>query len=501
MSMTSQSSQYFEQVAGQWDSLRSGYFSEGVRAAAIAKAYLRPEMTVADVGSGTGFMAAGLAPLVSKVIVLDGSAAMLEVARKNLAAFENIVYQQADGEALTLADESVDAVFANMYLHHCVDPLAAVREMTRILKPGGRLVITDADAHNHTWMKTEMADVWPGFERDQIRGWFREAGLVNTIVDCTGQDCCAESENPQVTDAQGRTARISVFVAAGTRRVAMRDQVQAAYSATAQNGGGCGCSTTAPAATVPFQSGNSGCCSPAPAPVQTTLDYKFYSAEELSIVPPEASEISLGCGNPTAFANLKPGEVVLDIGSGGGLDSFLAAGKVGPTGKVIGVDMTPAMLERARKAAQKSGITNVEFRQGHAEALPVNDQTVDVILSNCVINLCEDKGLVFREAFRVLKPGGRLEVSDVVTSAAFPLAARQNAGDWSACVSGALPEAEYLDLMTQAGFKNIRVRRSAAAGEVDGVKVYSAIVSADKTGTAGYTVLPETFGQTPSCCG
>jgi HAD superfamily hydrolase (TIGR01509 family) len=215
--MTSASSNYFEQVAGRWDSLRSAYFTEVVRCAALEKAHLRPEMTVADVGAGTGFMAAGLAPLVEKVIVLDGSQAMLDVARKNLAEFKNVEYHQADGLSLPLLDESVDAAFANMYLHHCVDPLAAIREMARSLKPGGCLVITDMDAHNHTWMKAEMADVWLGFERRQVERWFQQAGLVDVSLDCTGQSCRAESGNPAITDEKDRSAEISVFIAVGDR--------------------------------------------------------------------------------------------------------------------------------------------------------------------------------------------------------------------------------------------------------------------------------------------
>jgi ubiquinone/menaquinone biosynthesis C-methylase UbiE len=207
-----------------------------------------------------------------------------------------------------------------------------------------------------------------------------------------------------------------------------------------------------------------------------------YSPIELSAAPQEAAQISLGCGNPLALARLVEGEVVLDIGSGGGLDAFLAAGKVGPTGRVIGVDMTPEMLERARASAVKSHIRNVEFRQGYAEALPAGDGEVDVIISNCVINLTEDKGHVFQEAFRVLKPGGRLEVSDVVTSGSLPIELRESAEGWAECVTGALPEQEYLDLMTQAGFQNIHARRSTSTGEIAGTSVYSIIASAVKPG-------------------
>jgi ubiquinone/menaquinone biosynthesis C-methylase UbiE len=180
------------------------------------------------------------------------------------------------------------------------------------------------------------------------------------------------------------------------------------------------------------------------------------------------------------MAALKPGEVVLDIGSGGGLDSFLAAARVGPTGRVIGVDMTPDMLERARASALRNQIANVEFRQGYAEEMPVADGEVDVVISNCVINLTEDKGHVFREAFRVLKPGGRLEVSDMVTSGPVPIELRESAAGWSECVTGALPEQEYLDLMAQAGFENVTTRRSVSMGEAMGISVYSVIASAQK---------------------
>jgi SAM-dependent methyltransferase len=205
-----------------------------------------------------------------------------------------------------------------------------------------------------------------------------------------------------------------------------------------------------------------------------------YSSAEISAIPARAAEISLGCGNPTAMANLREGEVVLDIGSGGGLDAFLAAKKVGGNGRVIGVDMTPAMLDRARETAQRNGYENVQFLEGYAEKLPVEDGTVDVIISNCVINLTEDKGQVFREAFRVLKVGGRLEVNDMVFGGALPVSARYSANGWSECISGALPEPEYVDLVKQAGFTEISVRRSTSGGRALGVPVYSAQFSARK---------------------
>ena len=279
MTMTQSSSQYFEKIAGEWDAIRSGYFTEAVRETAIAKAYLRPEMVVADVGSGTGFMAAGLAPLVQKIHVLDGSASMIAVAKKNLVNLGNkIEYHVADGQYLPLPDNSQDAVFANMYLHHCADPLAAIQEMVRILKPGGRLIITDMDTHSYEWLKAEMADVWMGFERTQIKDWYRQADLVNLVVDCTGQSCCAESSNGSLTDEQGRSAKISIFVASGTKRLTMRENVQQAYTSTAVNGKTCNC-----------DSQNGSCCSGEPGQSVKNLEFNTgYSPEDKAAVPPEA---------------------------------------------------------------------------------------------------------------------------------------------------------------------------------------------------------------------
>jgi ubiquinone/menaquinone biosynthesis C-methylase UbiE len=464
MTTTNPSAPYFEKVAGKWDDLRSGYFTEAVREAAFQKAYLHPDMVVADVGAGTGFVTEGLAPLVKHIHVLDGSPHMLEVAKKNLAHFKNVEFYVADGLVLPLQEASLDAAFANMYLHHCPDPLSAIREIVRLLRPGGRLVITDMDTHTFEWLKTEMADLWLGFDRTQIRKWFEEAGLVNVVVDCTGQNCQSDCKS-----GTGEHADISIFVASGTKRVSAHESVQASYAAQAL-GKSCGCS-------------DSSCCSPGLISLDEigTVDWNSnYSPSEKSEIPSEAAEISLGCGNPIAVAGLKKGEIVLDIGSGGGIDVFLAAKRVGPTGFVFGIDMTPAMLQRARRAAKKGGYTNVKFRHGYAEKLPVQDGTIDVILSNCVINLTEDKGKVFQEAFRVLKTGGRLEVNDVVFGGPVMPEVRASASGWSECVSGALPEQEYVDLVKQAGFVDVAVRRSTSSGTAEGVPVYSVQVSAKR---------------------
>ncbi|MHB0856384.1 MAG: arsenite methyltransferase [Anaerolineae bacterium] len=181
-----------------------------------------------------------------------------------------------------------------------------------------------------------------------------------------------------------------------------------------------------------------------------------YSAEDLAAIP-EGANLGLGCGNPEAFAELRSGETVVDLGAGAGLDCFLAARAVGPTGRVIGVDMTPEMVQRARENAARHSYAQVEFRLGEIEHLPVADNTADVILSNCVINLAPDKAAVFREALRVLKPGGRLAISDTVTTAPLPEEARKDLALWSECIAGALPIGELEEIIRGAGFEQVRV--------------------------------------------
>ncbi|PKO21996.1 MAG: hypothetical protein CVU38_11760 [Chloroflexi bacterium HGW-Chloroflexi-1] len=514
MSMTQTSADYFARVASTWDELRARYFTEALREAAIAAAYLRPEMTVADVGCGTGFMAAGLAPAVSRVYALDGAPAMLDVARRNLSDHRNVVFQQTDGSTLPLPDASVDAVFANMYLHHCPDPAAAIREMARVLRPGGRVIITDMEAHPYDWFREEMADEWLGFERPQVRAWLHAAGLVNVIVDCSGECCATGRLDPTQADSAERGVQIEVFLARGTRRApGVQEAVQTDYGAVAVAGSSC---CTSESAATP-----ASCCS-APAEGDAEVESRLrgegtiqygvggYSAEELADLPAEAASISLGCGNPAAMAALRPGQVVLDIGSGGGIDAFYAARRVGPTGRVIGLDMTPAMIERARRSAAGAGLGQVEFRLGQAEAMPVEDGTVDVVLSNCVINLCEDKGKVFEEAYRVLKEGGRLTISDMVTDGPLPMHVHAHPELWSGCLHGALPEREYLDLVAQAGFRDIRATRSGLGGQVEGVGVYSLSVVAHKGACSeperdapAFDVIPLTASGAPNtiCCG
>jgi arsenite methyltransferase len=202
--------------------------------------------------------------------------------------------------------------------------------------------------------------------------------------------------------------------------------------------------------------GERGCCGSASSrsacdPVTGNL----YAAEETTALPEEAVRASLGCGNPTALAQLRPGEVVLDLGSGGGIDVLLSAQRVGPTGKAYGLDMTDEMLTLARENQRKAGASNVEFLKGAIEAIPLPDDTVDVIISNCVINLSADKDRVLAEAYRVLKPGGRFAVSDVVVRGEVPAAIRRSVELWIGCVAGALEESEYREKLAKAGFEEI----------------------------------------------
>ncbi len=197
--------------------------------------------------------------------------------------------------------------------------------------------------------------------------------------------------------------------------------------------------------------GSDGCCSP---------ESSLYPADLLATLPDGESTVSYGCGDPITLAALKPGQTVLDLGSGAGLDCFFAAKKVGETGRAIGVDMTPEMIEQARASAQRLNLMNVEFRLGYLEDLPVDANSVDVAISNCVINLAPDKALVFKEIFRVLKPGAKLAVSDIVTNGPLPETIKTSLSAWAGCIAGALDIKDYQSAMTAAGFSDIDITPS-----------------------------------------
>ncbi len=263
-------------------------------------------------------------------------------------------------------------------------------------------------------------------------------------------------------------------------------------------------------AALRVKSGGSSCCGATASGCADPITSNLYDALQAGQIPEEALLASLGCGNPTALAKLNPGEVVLDLGSGGGIDVLLSAKRVGPTGKAYGLDMTDEMLALAKENKRKAGVENAEFLKGEIEHIPLPDQSVDVVISNCVINLSADKDRVLREAFRVLKPGGRFAVSDVVTRGEMPPEIRRNVLLWVGCVAGALEENEYRSKLASVGFEQIDVEPTriyriedareflsgqnidvdAIAAQVDG-KFMSAFVRA---------VKPQQSCCGPTCC-
>jgi arsenite methyltransferase len=257
----------------------------------------------------------------------------------------------------------------------------------------------------------------------------------------------------------------------------------------------------------------SSCCGTAAASVSgcDPITSNLYDDAQLQQIPGEAVQASLGCGNPTALARLNAGEVVLDLGSGGGIDVLLSARRVGPTGKAYGLDMTDEMLALANENKRKAGAANVEFLKGEIEHIPLPDNSVDVIISNCVINLSADKDRVLSEAFRVLKPGGRFAVSDVVTRGEIPPQIRQNVLLWVGCVAGALDESEYRDKLAAARFEQIdveptRVYRVEDAREFlseKGLDVHAMAEQVDGKFMSAFVraVKPERAKTTETCCG
>ncbi|MEV6766146.1 arsenite methyltransferase [Streptomyces sp. NPDC051105] len=251
------------------------------------------------------------------------------------------------------------------------------------------------------------------------------------------------------------------------------------------------------AAAVQVTEGGTACCGPQPVEVDENFGSALYDADERDALPAEAVAASLGCGNPTAVAELREGESVLDLGSGGGIDVLLSARRVGPTGRAYGLDMTEEMLALALANAEKAGATNVEFLKGTIEAIPLPANTVDVVISNCVINLSTDKPSVFAETFRVLKPGGRIGVSDVVADDTLDAGQRAERGDYVGCIAGALSFAEYRRGLAAAGFTDIEITPTHSVA--DGM--HSAIIRAAKPTTSTVPDTAATSSADGSCCG
>jgi arsenite methyltransferase len=274
----------------------------------------------------------------------------------------------------------------------------------------------------------------------------------------------------------------------------IKDVVQQKYGEAARQARsglkpGCGCGTSA-------------CCDTDP------ITSNLYDENQAAAIPAEAMLASLGCGNPTALAELKPGEIVLDLGSGGGIDVLLSARRVGPTGKAYGLDMTDEMLALARENQQRAGLTNVEFLKGDIEHIPLPDDSVDVIISNCVINLSSDKDRVIAEALRVLKPGGRFAVSDVVVKGEVPDPVRRSMELWVGCVAGALEEASYRDKLVRAGFEGVgieptRVYRAADAKQfldAAGVSDTTALAEIDGRFMSAFIRARKPLAAAKTCC-
>jgi SAM-dependent methyltransferase len=281
---------------------------------------------------------------------------------------------------------------------------------------------------------------------------------------------------------------------------ALREQVRARYAAAATKvtSGDCGCGQPADCGC------DSGCCGGVATAEVPGFGAELYAALDRDQLPDTALLASLGCGNPTAVAELHEGETVLDLGSGGGIDVLLSAKRVGPSGKAYGLDMTEEMLALARRNAAEAGAGNVEFLKGQIEAIPLPAQAVDVVISNCVVNLSTDKPAVLRESFRVLKPGGRLGITDVVAEDRLSPADRAERGAWVGCIAGALSKGEYEAGLTAVGFVGVWVAFTHQVGE----GLHSAIIKATKptdtsqangvSASAGHAVLP--LASQPGCC-
>lgn len=428
---------YFEKHANEWDSMRESFFSDDIRQKAIAKANIKTGETAADIGAGTGYISEALNVKGVKVFAVDESPAMLKVLKEKFG--ETIETLVGTSDLIPLSESSVNHAFANMYLHHVPGPAKAIVEMVRIVKPGGSVVITDLDEHSFEFLRTEQNDRWMGFKRSDIKDWFLKAGLTNVTVESTDENCCSDST------CGCTSAKISVFIAHGQKPTSdlkfdadsIKASVSSIYSDIAKS--------------------NSSCCGPKKScgcSNDSTYNSFAKSYKDQPGYNPDA-DLNLGCGIPTDVANIKQGEVVVDLGSGAGNDCFVARSLVGETGRVIGVDFTDAMLEKAKANNKKMGYNNVEFVKGDIEMMPIENGIADVILSNCVINLVPDKQKAFNEMFRILKSGGRFCISDIIVEGQMPEDVRKSAALYAGCISGAVAKSSYIEYIRNSGFTNI----------------------------------------------
>lgn len=415
---------------------------------AVNSSYPHPQMKLALISSNAGTLANAIRQVVAPPIAdlrsnSAGTDPQPELKITSLASLNAFTNHPEQGFDLIHYDVPTHKPILQTEIADIANKLVVGGRLTLLFPPSATLATIEEPIH-----------------LQQLRKDLNQTNFVNVLL-----------QSPSASQPYAAPSLGSGFIASATLKISNQASVQQTYSAKALDGSCC--------------DGSSCCCS---SNTLLTLEdvasvnwQNGYTPADTLNVPTEAAAFSLGCGNPLGLATIHPGETVLDIGSGGGIDAFIAAKRVGEHGKVIGVDMTPAMLQRARKTATDHGYANISFKHGYAHALPVPNSSVDVIISNCVINLAEDKAAVFSEAFRALRPGGRLEVNDMVFGGAVLPAMRRNPQGWSECVSGALPQEEYLNLLRQAGFSNVRSSAGPSHGvSADGLAIFSVQVSATK---------------------
>jgi len=410
-------------------------------------AEIDPQSTVLIIGSSTGSLPIFLAHLAKKVIGIDLSRESLKFAERRTKQLNitNIEYKKGDAEKLPIEDNSIYVVLTDCVINLVPTKQKVFNEIFRVLKTDGFLVMADPVRKKPPEETSEelLATCIAGtVAKESYRQMLMKAGFENVeimdITDVAKKVFTGHEEKFQKYGLEYVIMKANKLAKFTDSHDEVREKVRETYSKIAQGTPRCG----------------SSCGTPS-----DIADYTQkigYNEGELSSVL-EGANLGLGCGNPVALASLKEGEIVLDLGSGGGLDCFLAANKVGEKGRVIGVDMTPEMVGKARENARKSKHRNVEFRLGEIENLPVADNSVDVVISNCVINLSPDKDRVFKEAYRVLRKDGRLILSDIVLENPLPDEIKQDMDAYVRCIARASLKQDYLNSIKNAGFREVKI--------------------------------------------